>query len=523
MMEQQNKLTTSSLSSDELRQKFDLSTLKLKGVRTREARQSPLHFGLIYLPHYLTETIPSFHLEIQEILLRPREYYVAIAAPRDHAKSTFVDVVHTLWELYYGLFHFTIFIGDTAEQAKQNLASVIYEIENNELLAHDFGAMKPPKEQMMKWTDSTIITANNRRLEAIGVGSKIRGRKHLKWRPDRLKFDDIENDENVNTKEQRDKLSHWFFSAALNAMDKIDGRAVIIGTILHHDSLLSNLLDEKKNPNWCSKKYTAVNYDNAGNPHALWPERYSLADLAVKKAVLQSVIFEQEFNNNPTDEGSRMVKRAWIKYHSGIRPEDAKNMMKVMRVDPATSDKEKNDKFAIAVLGIDDNNKIYQLDAFNEHLDTPQHVDTIYVYAAKWGLDKPENLVIHIESNAYQVSLQKDMARKSQETKQYWVVVPIHTDKDKTLRVKGQSGIIEAGYVLFDPNTSADLVDQLCNFGKTRYDDLADAFVGGLEGIRVLTPAFLDYMKQEAEKARQNPVNSFIRQYGDLINQQNTL
>ena len=51
-----------------------------------------------------------------------------------------------------------------------------------------------------------IGTAHGRKVEAFGSSKKIRGRRHGAHRPDLAICDDIENDENVNTPAQRDKL-----------------------------------------------------------------------------------------------------------------------------------------------------------------------------------------------------------------------------------------------------------------------------------------------------------------------------
>ena len=51
-----------------------------------------------------------------------------------------------------------------------------------------------------------MITATDIKVEGIGSGKKIRGRRHRNWRPDLITLDDVENDENVNTPEQRRKL-----------------------------------------------------------------------------------------------------------------------------------------------------------------------------------------------------------------------------------------------------------------------------------------------------------------------------
>jgi len=174
------------------------------------------------------------------------------------------------------MFNYQIFIGDSAGNAQSNLATIVYEIENNELLKEDYGDLKP--EMPDKWTDGAIITSTGVKIEAIGVGAKIRGRKHLQFRPDRLIFDDIENDENVATKEQREKLAKWFFSAALNARAKCISKVRIIGTILHYDSLLSNLTDPEKYKAWRKLLYRSVNYYKDGTAYSLWPDNWTLED-----------------------------------------------------------------------------------------------------------------------------------------------------------------------------------------------------------------------------------------------------
>lgn len=455
----------------------------------------------------MTNRPAIFHREIASHINDP---LLAVAAPREHAKSTNVDTIWTLWELYFKLFHYQIFIGDTAQQAEDRLAEIVNEIENNELLCQDFGRLKP--DMPSKWTDQAIITSTNVKIEALGVGSKIRGRKHLQWRPDRLVFDDIENEENVNTKEQREKLANWFFRAAMNARQKYGSRARIIGTILHFDSLLNNIMAPDKYTAWTKLKFRAVNYNPQGMPYALWPDQWSLAELAARKAEIGTSNFEQEFNNNPSDEEAAIIKRAWIKYHDYVDPADPviKAMTKLMRIDPAIKQGEKNDKFALCVCGIDEAGKIRTLAAYTDRLTFHQQIETIFNYYLIWKDNLTE---IHVENNAYQDALKQEIDRVGAERRIYPPVKGKTTSKDKSLRLKAQSGLIENGHVEFS-REHHELIDQLCDFGKTRFDDLMDAFIGCVEGIRTGSSSFLEYMKNEKEKAKQNPAQSFLQTFG---------
>lgn len=114
----------------------------------------------------------------------------------------------------------------------------------------DFGSLKGDKA----WRTGVILTKTDIKAEAIGSGKKVRGRRHRNWRPDLIVLDDIENDENVNTPEQRRKLKNWFDKAVSKAGDTYTD-IMYIGTILHYDSLLNNVL---QNPRYKTKKYRAV-------------------------------------------------------------------------------------------------------------------------------------------------------------------------------------------------------------------------------------------------------------------------
>jgi len=119
-----------------------------------------------------------------------------------------------------------------------------------------------------------LLTKTNIKIEAIGSGKKIRGRKHKNWRPDLIVLDDIENDENVRTIEQRNKLSNWFKKAVSRAGDSYTD-IIYIGTLLHYDSLLANTL---KNPSYKAIKYKAVLSWSSSSLWDEWEKRYTDLD-----------------------------------------------------------------------------------------------------------------------------------------------------------------------------------------------------------------------------------------------------
>ena len=153
---------------------------------------------------------------------------------------------------------------DAFDQAAIMLEAIKAELEGNPRLAMDFpeacGAGRV-------WQAGVIVTRNDRKIEAVGSGKRIRGRRHGPHRPDLFVGDDLENDENVKTPDQRDKLQSWLTKAVLKlgaAGEKFD--VIIIGTILHYDSVLARL---QKNPLWRSVKFKGV---------MRWPDNMELWD-----------------------------------------------------------------------------------------------------------------------------------------------------------------------------------------------------------------------------------------------------
>ena len=54
------------------------------------------------------------------------------------------------------------------------------------------------------------MTRNGVKVTALGAGQKIRGRRNKAMRPDIIVVDDIENDENTQSEDSRQKLFDWF-------------------------------------------------------------------------------------------------------------------------------------------------------------------------------------------------------------------------------------------------------------------------------------------------------------------------
>jgi predicted phage terminase large subunit-like protein len=225
-------------------------------------------FRHTYFPHYCRYGDSVLHAwldgTLPAIVDNPDGQRLACAAPRGETKSTIVALIFVLWCLATGRKRYVILVADAFEQAAALLEAVKAELEANPRLAMDF-----PKAVGLGrvWNVGVAITATDAKIQAFGSGKRMRGLRHGPHRPDLVICDDLENDENVKSPEQRDKLQDWLQKTVLSlgeAGDTMD--VILVGTVLHYDSVLARLLGNRL---WRSRKFKAV---------IQWPDRLDLWD-----------------------------------------------------------------------------------------------------------------------------------------------------------------------------------------------------------------------------------------------------
>ena len=219
-----------------------------------------------YFPHYgraePSELHKYLYKRLPEIINTVTGQRDAIAAPRGEAKSTKISMSFVAWCIVTGAKWYAVIVMDAFEQSAEMLEAIKAELEANPRIASDF---PEAVGQGKVWRAGVIVTANGRKVEAFGSSKKIRGRRHGAHRPDLAICDDIENDENVNTPAQRDKLQAFVTKSVLSLGPPDDSMdAILVGTVLHYDSVLARFL---KNPLWNRKVFKAV---------IRWPDRMDL-------------------------------------------------------------------------------------------------------------------------------------------------------------------------------------------------------------------------------------------------------
>lgn len=430
-------------------------------------RRENIHlFGwFIARPYFPLET-PPFHKEILDLISDKNNRRIGVIAPRGHAKSTTVDMTYPLWAGCFEQEEFIVIISDTYTQAAEFINALKDEFENNPKIKWLFGNMKGDD-----WQDGEFVLSNGIKYAAKGSGMKIRGIRHRHTRPTLMIFDDIENDENIKSAEQRQKLYHWFTKAAIPALAR-GGRAVVIGTILHFDSLVNKVMKQQDIfKSWQTRVFYAITTDEDGTEHALWPEHRSLEKLKSMRdnpndqEFVGSIAFAQEYQHKPFSEEDAIVKPDWIKEcEPSQAPDEYSRQARVLTVDPAASERQTADPTAMIVADLGADGNVYVRAIRNQRTSPSITAETI-----KNLYETYQPQVVGIEQGALGLVFRDLLAGLP--------VIGLKPDKDKVRRLLAVSRFFEAGKVFLvkDIQNGQALREQLIEFPKGTHDDMVDA------------------------------------------------
>lgn len=492
-----------------------------KGLRKELAAFDLGYFGRAYLPHYFKRKSPQFHEELDGIWSKGvlkscnpiREAKTVsgmkgsrqvIAAPRGHAKSTNFTFKDNLHAVLYEYKHYCILISDSSEQAEGFLEDIKTELEENALIIEDFGCLKGDKA----WRSGVILTKTDIKVEAIGSGKKIRGRKHRNWRPDLIVLDDIENDENVNTPEQRKKLKSWFEKAVSKAGDTYTD-IMYIGTVLHYDSLLNNVL---LNPRYHAKKYRAVIswavnqelwdtwegiYVNLFNENheedarafyeanreamlegveVLWEDKLSYYDLIEIKVTEGEASFNSELQNDPIDPDNATFNPEWFDYYEEeLMDFKSPEYVFIGSNDPSLGKNKKSDTSSIINLALSTKTGyMYVVDASVEKRKPDVIIEDVFEMSRRLKRDFGKGFYkFGVETVQFQYYFKEVMAQKSAEKGEYIPIEEITSTVNKILRIESLQPVVKNKYLKFNRKHKT-LLKQMEEFPMGKNDDAPD-------------------------------------------------
>lgn len=441
-------------------------------------------------------------------MLQAKGRRLVIAAPRGHGKSTVMSLQNVLHAALYGYKKYILLVSDTEAQAAAFLDAVKAELEDNELLQEVFG---PQKGRV--WKSSSILLRNGCRIDVVGSGQKLRGRRNGARRPDLILLDDIENDEEVRQRENREKLAAWFFGAVSKAGDRYTD-IVFIGTALHYDSLLMRLL---KNPAYRALRFQAVErfsdshlweqwqtlYTDLQDPEreqaaqrffqrhkaemlqdtaVLWPAKLSYYDLMCMRVSEGEGAFWQEMQNVPMDPEACLFPESWLQYYDPAAVDFSHGFRFFGFCDPSLGKTDHSDYSALITLAEDTaTGLLYVLDADLRRRTPDALIDDILQCSGDLRRNYGSGYTqFGIESNQFQWLLKEQLRKAGARAGEYIPLCEVQARGSKEGRIRSLQPYVRNGYLLFARRHIL-LLEQLRQFPLGRHDDGPDALQGAVE------------------------------------------
>lgn len=436
---------------------------------------------------------PDFHMEMWDMFCS-KDKYVAIAAPRSHAKSTAGTITYGLATILFRHRRHVLVVSNTEEQAAAFLQEMRTIMCDNEHVKTAFGLFTDEKGEVKFEVDSVTelvgrFTDGTRfRILAKGSGQRLRGMLWQGTRPDLILCDDLEDDEICMNKERREKFRNWFMNALLPSKSG-NGIVRIVGTILHMDSLLERLMPsetakttvttdlkiystKKSAGQWVSVKYRAHNPDYS---KILWPEKFSKQELQeLRDAYIAQgnpAGYSQEYLNIPLDDSKAHFRRPDF---LAMREDDHKKHLNYyITSDMAISDKDRSDWTVFIVGGTDENNNLHIVHVIRDRMDGQQIVDTMLQLQRKY---RP--LAFGVETTQISKAIGPYLREAMQQQDTFINIIELKPHRaDKITRSYSIQARMRAGAVRFDKNADwyQTLEDELCRFPRDRHDDQVDS------------------------------------------------
>lgn len=460
-----------------------------------------IFFNRLWFPKTFRQEPALYHPELYSILDNPANRYVNIQVCRDGAKTTILRA-YSAKRIAYGLSRTILYVAINETKAIQSVGWLKHQIETNKAFCSAFGlSMGKP------WTDvhicvlRRVASADGESVEetkvhvlAYGAQGGVRGVNLEDHRPDLIVVDDVMDDENSATVEQRDKLKNRVLGAVKESLsprsETPDAKMVLLNTPQDFEDLSE---DAKKDRQFVSASYgcwTKETEDLAiEDQESSWPARYPSAELRAEK---EAAIARNKYSIFAREKECKLVvaeensfNTDWLKFfgQGEKQPEPPRHEMWIeIAIDPVPPPSKvqleqglkKKDYEAFAVVGRWRGDYYLLESVYNRGHEPNWTVNTFFELCQRWN---PRKVIV--ESVAYQATLAWLLRKGMQKTGRYWAIEEFKDKRAKYKRiVDGLSGVASEGH-LYVRRSQSMFISQFQHYpGKNpagQFDDVLES------------------------------------------------
>lgn len=412
---------------------------------------------------------------------------VVIKAPRGWGKTSITNFAFPGRHILFRDKRFIVPISNTATQAVMQAENMKMELRTNTTIKKLFGDIKTnatSEDDVDTTFSKEMWVANGTTLVMPrGAGQQVRGILYRNSRPDLIIGDDLEDSEGVRSEDQRGKLSEWFSADVCNSIDRgsKNWKIVVIGTLLHEDSLLAKLIAD---PEWYTIEIDLCSDDLRSN----WPDFMSDADV---KQLYESYknngqldVFAREYRGVPIATEAASFRQSYFKNYDEQSDEFIKvrnRLENVVIIDPAKTTNFSSADSAIVGVGVDtQKSAIYVRDIVADKL----HPDEIYDQAFAMA-DRIGARTIGYEVTSLNEFITYPFTTEMIKRRKFYQLVELKARASKEERIAMLVPFYRMGYVYHNPAISPILEQQLLAYPRSKRWDVMDAFAYIIEMLEL--------------------------------------
>lgn len=469
-------------------------------------------FALCYFPKYFDRQFGQFHQGLfteLRYMLNNKGLINAFGFPREHGKSTINSFLFPLYATLYDKSQFTLIISATEQIALPFLDMIKDELENNQLLIEDFGIQKGNR-----WNNNEIWIKSRSGLDSCimirGIDGSLRGVHYKHHRPTLVLLDDLLKDDTAKSETKRDQVKSTFRDVVIPIGTR-DTNILVVGTILHEEDLMSDLLKgripgvrsikkaaiiqwSERDDLWSEweKLYndlsdldrinTALSFFNAKKEEMLegteilWNEYLDYYYLMQKKQAMGDKSFYKEMQNDPRSTDEYIFQN--LEYWSEL-PE-FEEMEVVMYIDPAIKAGKKNDYSAITILGQHRKTKQrYVVDGSIYKMLPDDLFQQVINKLLTYPVEK-----IGFETNQAQSYMKQKFEEELWKSKIHLPIESVQTKGQKHERIISLEPDVKKGHILFN-KVNIRYNNQIKDYNKhCKHDDAPDSLYGAVQLVQ---------------------------------------
>jgi predicted phage terminase large subunit-like protein len=375
-----------------------------RGERLELSREVEAELGkrsTYYLAKYIIgydKLNDKFHVALCRFIDKHLYEPMLILAPRGHYKTTCKTITGITRMILRDPDISTCIMFNTMD----NATIALEKIRNNFVRNDKFRALYPEHATKTKREEGrfdSFITPARKKLWKPGGTVDIAGadRAVVSRHYDFVQFDDLVDNKNVTTADQRKKV-YSNYSASLSVIDRETSSGYpwhhIVGTRWSFDDMYSNLLEENRAvkdqglPGFNTFITKAYFKTATGETEFLFPEEFTQRRLDILRAKQGDYLFSCLYLNDPSPEDRRSLDPVDIRYYDPKTPMTG-YQDRCITVDPATSlERDRGDPSVIGVYSMDADANLRCLDLLRGWWDPDELISRIIDMHKKYKINK---------------------------------------------------------------------------------------------------------------------------------------